>query len=537
MAGDEVSGRSMQVMVNLSLDARRLPATIDAELHEAVSSACGVTVDEVLSYRILRRSIDARQKPRVKLLYQIMAELREGTRPRGGLAAPPVAADEPWRPPTGHCGLREPVVVGAGPAGLFAALVLARAGCRPLVLERGRDVERRRLDIERFLAERQVNPESNYLYGEGGAGTWSDGKLFTRVRDPRSLYVLESFVAAGADPAILYYSHPHVGSDRLPGIIARLRQEICALGGRFEWDCRVVDVAADASGRAFSHVLLADGSRLAAPAALIACGHSARDFILTLSKRVSTSLKGFQIGCRIEHEQSFINELRYGRPESLPALGPAEYLYSSRPPAPALGATTFCMCPGGMIIPAVCEHEHLSTNGMSNAARDGHYANSAIVSSIADDAFSTAAAAFAFLDELERRAFVSGGGNYDCPAQRAEDFLARRRSGCLPAGSSYQLGLRPERLDSLLPPRTYDALALALRHFARQARGFATRGLLVGLETQVSSPLRFTRRPDSLASSMDRLYIGGEGGGMAGGIMSAAIDGIKLAEAMIRSNQ
>ena len=526
----------MQVMVNLSLDARRLPAAIDAELHGEISSACGVTADELLSYRILRRSIDARQKPQVKVLYQVMAELREGARPRADLVAAAAAEDTPWRSPAGRCKLREPVVVGAGPAGLFAALVLARAGCRPLVLDRGRDVDRRRLDIERFLAERTVNPESNYLYGEGGAGTWSDGKLFTRVRDPRSRYVLESFVAAGADPAILYYSHPHVGSDRLPGIVAGLRQEICALGGRFEWDCRVADVAADASGRAFSHLLLADGSRLAAPAALIACGHSARDFILALSKRVSATLKGFQIGCRIEHEQSYINELRYGRPEALPALGPAEYLYSSRPPEPAPGATTFCMCPGGIIIPAVCEHERLSTNGMSNAARDGRYANSAIVSTIAGEDFTTAAAAFAFLGELERRAFVSGGSDYDCPAQRVEDFWARR-SGRLPAGSSYQLGLRPERLDSLLPARTYDALALALRHFERQARGFATRGVLVGVETHVSSPLRFARRPDSLESSMDKLYIGGEGGGAAGGIMSAAIDGVKLAEAMIRSNQ
>lgn len=525
----------MHVMVNLSLDARRLPAAIDTELHEAVSVACGVTADELLSYRILRRSIDARQKPLVKVLYQVMAELRDGARPRTDLAAA-AEDDVPWSPPAGRCELREPVVVGAGPAGLFAALVLARAGCRPLVLDRGRDVERRRLDIERFLAERSVNPDSNYLYGEGGAGTWSDGKLFTRVRDPRSRYVLESFVAAGADPAILYYSHPHVGSDRLPGIVAGLRQEICALGGRFAWDCRVADVAADASGRAFSHLLLADGSRLAAPAALIACGHSAREFILALSKRVSATLKGFQIGCRIEHEQSFINELRYGRPEALPALGPAEYLYSSRPPEPAPGATTFCMCPGGIIIPAVCEHERLSTNGMSNAARDGHFANSAIVSTIAGEEFATAAAAFAFFGELERRAFVDGGSDYDCPAQRAEDFLARR-GGRLPAGSSYQLGLRPQRLDTLLPARTYDALALALRHFERQARGFATRGVLVGVETHVSSPLRFTRRPDSLESSMDKLYIGGEGGGAAGGIMSAAIDGVKLAEAMIQNHR
>ena len=520
----------MKVEVGLELDARPLPADIDSLLTPRIATVCGVPEEDILSYAIRKRSLDARRKPLVKILYQITAELRDGVVPRH----PVTPAGEPspeWHVPENRNHLRNPLVVGSGPAGLFAALVLAEAGADPIVIDCGRDVIRRKQDIDRFFQTRELNPHSNLLFGEGGAGTWSDGKLYTRVRDERMRCVMNAFVEAGAPGEILYHSHPHIGSDRLPEIIAAIRNRIIGLGGHFLWDTEVVGVKGDAGS--FRQLVLSTGETLDGPAAIIACGHSARELILSLSKAVETSLKGFQLGCRVEHPQSFINKTQYGTEIPSPALGAAEYLFSSRGNGSIQGATTFCMCPGGEIIPAACRHRTLSTNGMSRSARDGEFANSAVISTIPPETFSSAEEAFSFLNMLEEKVFQAGGGDYTAPAQTIRDFLLHR-SGSLPRNSSYRLGLKPERLDLLVPEPIRSALDQALKHFDKLAPGFLRSGTLIGMETKVSSPVRFLRNPETLESSMRHLYIGGEGGGMAGGIVSAALDGVKLAEALLK---
>ena len=522
----------MKVVVKLEIPAGKIPVEVSDFLRKRTVQACGVSSADLLSYRILKRSLDARKKPDVKVIYSVLAELKDGTVPVNKTEPAPPGTEE-WHLPEVKHPLQNPVIVGAGPAGLFAGLVLAAAGCAPVILERGKDVDRRKEDIDRFFLDRRVNPESNFLFGEGGAGTWSDGKLFTRIRDPRCDFVLKEFVEAGAVPEILYYAHPHLGSDKLPGIISNLRRKIISLGGTFLWDSRV---AAVNPGIEFEYLKLANGEKIEAPAAIIGCGHSARELIRLLTQYgVGYRMKGFQIGCRIEHPCGFINRSQFGTETPCAALGAAEYNMSSRPFGLGNGATTFCMCPGGEIIPAVCEDGRLCTNGMSNAARDGAFSNAAIVTTLQEGLFRTPGEAFAFLEELESSAYQAGGSGFTAPAQRASDFINGRK-GTLPQSTSYRCGIVPRRLDAILPEPVHYSLSGALNHFEKICKGFAREGTLIGIETRVSSPVRFERNPETLMSTMKNLYIGGEGGGCAGGIVSAAVDGVKMAEAMLKEN-
>lgn len=520
----------------------REPVGVDHHLHEHIARACGVARTDVLGYRIERRSLDARHKPDLRFVYNLVATLRDGAAvaARPGLTvldAPPPQDDQLWHLPLRADRPRDVVVVGSGPAGLMCAYLLAVHGCRPLVLDRGRDVERRGRDIERMHERREIDPDSNYLFGEGGAGTYSDGKLYTRVKDRRMRFLLEAFVAARAPRHILFRHHPHIGSDILPHMCRRLREAIIARGGSFRWDSEAVDIA-EAGGRCVG-VALRGGATVPGEAVVVAPGHSARALIAAIARRgVQHKAKGFQLGCRIEHDQSVIDRGQYGciagvdYPRHL--LHAAEYNLVSRPPErlAAQSVTTFCMCPGGEIIAATSDPGQLSTNGMSRYSRASGFANAGLIVNQPDAHRDDPLAGFDAIDRLERACFAAGGGDYACPAQSAAAFV-RREAGPPPRRSSYRFGLRPGRLDRILPAETVAAISAALVYFERLIPGFMATGTLVGVEARVSSPVRFERNPDTLESSLPGLYLAGEGAGYAGGIVSAGLDGLRIAETIL----
>lgn len=511
--------------------------SLDHHLKPWIAKRLRVPETDVRAYAIDRRSLDARQKPQLRYVYNLAVQVRRDSpvaETPGVVVAtdPPTYDDSLW-----HLKVREglpkhPLVVGTGPAGIMAAYLLAAYGCEPIVLDRGRDADVRTADLDRFHAARKLDPDSNYLYGEGGAGTYSDGKLYTRTKDRRMRFLLEAFVEARAPRHILYRHHPHIGSDLLPHMCKRLRARIEGWGGRFLWQHHVSDVI-ERDGRCVG-VQLANGERIESPLVVMAPGHSARDLILRLAGRgIAHRAKGFQIGCRVEHDQELIDRGQHGCTLPKHLLGAAEYNLVSRPPRDAAGSvTTFCMCPGGEILCATSEPNQLSTNGMSRFARASGFANAGLIVNQPVDYDSDGLAGFALIDQLEQAAFAAGGGDYTCPAQRCTAFV-RGEAGAAVERSSYALGVRPGRIDRLLPAATVKAIGAALTHFERIVPGFLTRGSLVGIETRVSSPVRFDRDEATLASSLPGLYLAGEGAGYAGGIVSAGLDGLRLAETIL----
>jgi uncharacterized protein len=428
-----------------------------------------------------------------------------------------------------------PVVIGMGPAGLFAGLILAQSGFRPIILERGKAVRERTKDTFALWRQGKLDPESNAQFGEGGAGTFSDGKLYSQIKDPRhhGRKVLTEFVKAGAPPEILYVSKPHIGTFRLVSMVENMRATIEALGGEIRFESRVDDFDIDAGQ--LRGVVLASGERIAAEHVVLAIGHSARDTFQKLHDRgVYIEPKPFSIGFRIEHPQSLIDRCRFGRNAGNPLLGAADYKLVHHC-SNGRSVYSFCMCPGGTVVAAASEPGRLVTNGMSQYSRSERNANSAIVVGITPDDYPGGPlAGIAFQRHWEERAFELGGGNYQAPGQLVGDFLAGRASIAL--GSvipSYTPGVHLCDLGTALPDYAIAAIREALPAFDKKIKGFAmSDAVLTGVETRTSSPLRI-KRDDTFQSLNTRgLYPTGEGAGYAGGILSSAVDGIKIAEAV-----
>ncbi len=516
--------------------------SLDHHLHPWIARHCGIHEDDVLDYKIIHRSLDARRKPDLRFVYRLNVTVQENSpvREDATISLHTLAPDQNHRlyqlTPLPSLP-KNPIIVGTGPAGMMAAYLFALYGCHPLIVERGFNVEQRRGDIESFLHTRRLNPESNYLFGEGGSGTFSDGKLYTGIKDHRINFLLEAYVAARAPRRILYDHHPHIGSDILPYMVKRLRKQIEQWGGSFRWGAKVEDILIR-NNRCYG-VVLENGEILEGPLALIASGHSARDLIRKLIQRgIKHQVKDFQLGCRVEHPQRLIDLAQYGWIPPRYIVGAAEYRLTSRPNTSyrkrlaCENVTTFCMCPGGEIIPATSDEGQLCTNGMSRFLRAGVYANAGLIVNQKIARFNSALEAFDFITEIERRAFSAGGNNYDCPAQSATSFV-RSEEGLHTTETSYQFGIIPARLDQLFPKDTVNALCEALKYFERCIPGFMQSGMLLGAETRISSPVRFERHSETLSSSLPGLYLAGEGAGYASGIVSSALDGLRIVETIL----
>ena len=519
----------------------------ESELHAAILKRLGITADQLIGFSIFRRSHDARKPSAIVFIYTLDAELKDEAavlkRLRGDRHVGPTpdtsyhfVARAPQPPPSPR-----PVVIGTGPCGLFAGLILAQMGFRPLILERGKSVRERTQDTWGLWRKGQLNPESNVQFGEGGAGTFSDGKLYSQIKDPqyRGRKVLTEFVKAGAPPEILYVSKPHIGTFKLVTMVENMRAEIEALGGEIRFGSRVEDI--DIEHGQVRGLRLADGEYLAATHVVLAVGHSARDTFAMLHQRgVHIEAKAFSIGVRIEHPQSLIDRARLGKNAGNPLLGAADYKLVHHCKN-GRSAYSFCMCPGGTVVAATSEPGRVVTNGMSQYSRNERNANSALVVGVtpADYAGSDTdpLAGIAFQRHWESLAFEAGGGNYNAPAQRVGDFLAGRPSTDL--GSvvpSYTPGVHPTDLTRCLPDYVVAALRESLPAFGREIAGFAMDdALLTGVETRTSSPIRITRDEEFQSLNTRGLFPAGEGAGYAGGILSAAVDGIKVAEAVALS--
>jgi len=508
---------------------------------------------------LFRRGYDARRRNAIVLVYTLDCDVADEAAVLARHAGDPhvrVAPDTRYRfaghAPPGFAARHRlrPIVVGFGPCGLFAALILAQMGLRPLVLERGKAVRERTKDTWALWRQRELNPESNVQFGEGGAGTFSDGKLWSQISDPRHLTrkVLTEFVKAGAPEEILYVSKPHIGTFRLVSMIEKMRAEIESLGGEIRFQQRVADLHIAAG--AVRGVSLADGTQIDADHVILALGHSARDTFAMLHERgVYMESKPFSVGWRIEHPQSLIDNARFGSNAGHPLLGAADYklVHHARNKR---AVYSFCMCPGGTVVAATSEAGRVVTNGMSQYSRNERNANAGIVVGIAPQDYRQDGRhdgpvnpldGITFQRALESRAYELGGANYDAPGQRVGDFLAAQPSRAFGSVQpSYTPGVRPTDLAEpgreSLPVYAIEAIREALPAFERQIKGFAMAdAVLTGVETRTSSPLRLTRGRDWQSLNVNGLYPAGEGAGYAGGIMSAGVDGIEVAEAVGRS--
>ena len=513
------------------------------EIKKKAATKLGISEDKILSLKIQRRSLDARANRPLLRVYTVVVEVKnqdslsEQIKKSGNLASweethyeiPYISGNK-----TGH----RPLIIGSGPAGLFAGLILAEAGLEPMIVERGKPARERTKDVSAFWRSGNLNLESNVQFGEGGAGTFSDGKLGTRVKDKylRKDKILQEMVKAGAPQDILLDNKPHVGTANLVKIVENLRKKIEDLGGEYRFESKVVDIIIEKDQ--VKGVVLASGEKINSSIVVLAIGHSARDTFTMLKDRgVDLIPKPFSVGLRIEHPQLLIDQNQYGKDAGHSSLSAAEYQLSYRTSS---GRTvySFCMCPGGTVIGAASELDTVVTNGMSQYARDGKNANSAIVVEVyPSDYEDDPLGGFGYQRKLEQGAFHLGGGNYFAPVQRLGDFVAGKPSSQLGMiKPTYKPGVRLADLGRALPDKFTDPIKEALQVFNKRIKGFANPdAVLTGVETRTSSPLRILREKDGQSVSVKGIYPVGEGSGYAGGIMSSAIDGIKAAEKVIHS--
>jgi len=521
-----------------------------ADLPAAIASRLGVASDDLLSWTVWKRAHDARRKSAILTVYIVDADVRGEAEVRkrvAGDAHVRPTPDTSYKPPVPkpRPGRLRPVVIGAGPCGLFAGLILAEMGLRPILLDRGKVVRERTKDTWGLWRRSELNPESNVQFGEGGAGTFSDGKLYSQIKDPRYLSrkVLNEFVEAGAPPEILTDAHPHIGTFRLVTMVESLRAKIEALGGEYRFRHRVTDLELDRGpegGQRIRGVHLHTGEFLEADHVVLAVGHSSRDTFQALYDRgVYIEAKPFSVGFRIEHPQSWIDMAMFGHCAGHPDLGAAAYSLSHHC---SNGRTvySFCMCPGGTVVAAASEPGRLVTNGMSQYSRNERNANAGFVVGISQADFPSdhPLAGIELQRDLEARAFAAGGRDYFAPGQRVGDFLSARPSSTLgPVVPSYRPGVRPTDLAPLMPDYVIAAMREALPVFGRKIPRYDDPdALLTGVETRTSSPIRITRGTDYQSLNVRGLFPAGEGAGYAGGILSAAVDGIKIAEAVARAH-
>ncbi|MBI1964775.1 MAG: NAD(P)/FAD-dependent oxidoreductase [Betaproteobacteria bacterium] len=513
------------------------------ELQAAILRRLGITADDLVGYSVFRRAVDARKRPAIAFIYTLDIEVKhepallqrlEGD--RHVTRAPDTSYRFVAQAPASLAA--RPVVIGAGPCGLFSGLLLAQMGFRPIILERGKAVRERTRDTWGLWRKSVLNPESNVQFGEGGAGTFSDGKLYSQVKDPRHLgrKVLTEFAKAGAPLEILYVAKPHIGTFRLVGMVENLRDTIHGLGGEIRFGAKVSDM--EIEQEQVRGVVLAGGERIAADHVVLAVGHSARDTFQMLHDRgVHIEAKSFSIGLRIEHPQSLIDRARYGKNAGHPLLGAADYKLVHHC-GNGRSVYSFCMCPGGTVVAATSEAGRVVTNGMSQYSRNERNANSGIVVGITPaDYPGHPLAGIAFQRKWEARAYELGGGDYHAPAQRVGDFLAGRPSTAPgTVAPSYAPGVRMTDLGACLPDYAVEAIREALPAFEKRIKGYAMDdAVLTGVETRTSSPVNIKRNQEYESVNTRGLYPAGEGAGYAGGILSAAIDGIEVAEAVARS--
>ncbi len=533
----------------LRLTELRLPLDhAEDEIETALLKRLKIKPGELLRYSVFRRAADARKRQAISLIYTLDVEVRNEAALLKRFAgdrhlsiAPDLSYRFVARAPVMM--RTRPVVIGAGPCGLLAALLLAQMGCRPIILERGKVIRERTKDTWGFWRRSVLNPESNVQFGEGGAGTFSDGKLYSQIKDPHhhGRKVLTEFVKAGAPPEILYVAKPHIGTFRLVTIVESLRESIESLGGEYRFDSKVTDLVIEplADGtRQVRGVVLADGAQIDTEHVVLAVGHSARDtFEMLYERGVAMEAKPFSIGVRIEHPQSLIDRCRFADGAGHPRLGAADYKLVHHC-GNGRSVYSFCMCPGGTVVAAASEPGRLVTNGMSQYSRNERNANAGIVVGISPaDYPGYPLAGIAFQRHWEERAFAAGGATYAAPVQRVGDFLNRRASQTLgEIVPSYRPAVTPADLAACLPDFVVAAMREALPSFDRQIDGFTLAdAVMTGVETRTSSPIRIGRDASSQSVNTRGLYPAGEGAGYAGGILSAGVDGIRVAEAVALS--